>query len=128
MRAELKKFGVKVVIVNPGDAPNDTPLTTGQAGHYKRMEHRMTSEERQLHGDLFNKCKEYYSRLFPQPPLKVMEDTSYYSMMEDVLASSEPMTYYCNSALMTSLFFTFVKFLPRKMADIMRLKIMKCYE
>ena len=128
MRAELKKFGVKVVIVNPGDAPRDTPLTSGQAGHYMRMDQRLTSEERQLHGDLFNKCKQYYSQLFPQPPLKVLEDASYYTMMEDVLGSCDPLTYYCNSDLVTSLVFTIIKLLPRRMSDIMRMKIMKCYD
>lgn len=128
MRAELKKFGVKVVIVNPGDAPTETPLTTGQAGHYQRMDLGLTSEERQLHGDLFTKCKQYYSQLFPQPPLKIVENTNYYAMMDDVLGSAEPMTYYCNSDLVTSLVFTVIKYLPRKMSDIMRLKIMKCYE
>ena len=36
MRPELEKYGVRVVIVNPGDAPFNTALTAGQQTHYQR--------------------------------------------------------------------------------------------
>ena len=36
MRPELAKYGVKMVIVNPGDAPFSTALTSGQQAHYDR--------------------------------------------------------------------------------------------
>ena len=36
MRPEVEKYGVRVVIVNPGDAPFNTALTAGQQTHYQR--------------------------------------------------------------------------------------------
>ena len=72
MRPELARTGVKVitqrdirvssidddiilqvVIVNPGDAPRDTPLTAGQERHYKAMEAGLTPSETQIHGQMF---------------------------------------------------------------------------
>ena len=38
MRPEVEKYGVRVVIVNPGDAPFNTALTGGQQSHYQRQE------------------------------------------------------------------------------------------
>ena len=35
MRMELARFGVDVVLFNPGDCPNGTPLCSGQKRNYK---------------------------------------------------------------------------------------------
>ena len=41
------------MIVNPGDAPRDTPLTAGQEPHYRAMEAGLTPSETQIHGQMF---------------------------------------------------------------------------
>ena len=41
------------MIVNPGDAPRDTPLTAGQERHYRAMEAGLTPSETQIHGQMF---------------------------------------------------------------------------
>ena len=128
LRAEIKKHNVKMIIVNPGDAPTDTPLTSGQETHYQNMEDNMTQEETLIHGDLFNRCRKYYTRLFPVPNLKMIDNQSYYFMMETILKSHDPKAYYCNSDTITTIIFTIVKYLPRKVSDVMRLKMLKCYE
>ena len=38
MRMELGKYGVDVVMFNPGDHPGETPLCAGQDIHYDAME------------------------------------------------------------------------------------------
>ena len=38
MRMELGKYGVDVVMFNPGDHPGETPLCAGQDIHYAAME------------------------------------------------------------------------------------------
>ena len=128
MRAELRKFHVKVVIVNPGDAPNETPLTSGQDKHFTDMEREMTGEERTLHADLFYKCQQYYTNLFPLPPLTKINNQNYYRIMETVLRSESPRPYYSNSGWATSVVFGLISSLPRHLSDIARLTIMKCYD
>ena len=128
MRAELRKFDVKIVIVNPGDAPHDTPLTSGQGRHFQEMERKLSAEEKILHGDSFFHCQQYYSKLFPVPPLKKLDNSSYYRTMEAVLALESPRPYYSNSGWVTSLVFGFISCLPRKLADRAKLSIMKCYD
>ena len=127
LRAELRKFEVKVVIVNPGDAPNDTPLTSGQDLHYRHMEERLSPEEKLLHGDLFYKCQRYYSKLFPLPPLKKIVNDSYYRTMETVLQSASPRPYYANSDWVTTILFWIIARLPRHLSDSAKLSMMKCY-
>ena len=128
LRVELRKFEVKVVIVNPGDAPHDTPLTSGQDVQYQHMETRLSAEEKILHGDLFYKCQQYYSQLFPVPPLKKIDNASYYRTMETALESVCPRPYYANSGWVTSLVFGVISCLPRHLADRAKLSIMKCYQ
>ena len=128
LRAELRKFEVEVVIVNPGDAPHSTPLTSGQDQHYQAMESRLTPEERMLHGDLFSRCQQYYSQLFPVPPLRRIENPSYYRTMETVLGSVSPRPYYANSDWVTTVVFSLISMLPRHVADSAKLRIMKCYD
>ena len=128
MRAELRKFEVKIVIVNPGDAPHDTPLTSGQGRHYEEMEGKLSAEEKILHGDSFSQCQQYYSKLFPVPALKKIQNPSYYRTMETVLASESPRPYYSNSGWVTSLVFGLISWLPRHLADRAKLRIMKCYD
>ena len=38
MRMELGKYGVDVIMFNPGDHPGETPLCAGQDIHYAAME------------------------------------------------------------------------------------------
>ena len=38
MRMELGKYGVHVIMFNPGDHPGETPLCAGQDVHYAAME------------------------------------------------------------------------------------------
>lgn len=38
MRMELGKYGVHVIMFNPGDHPGETPLCAGQDIHYAAME------------------------------------------------------------------------------------------
>ena len=128
IRTELKKFNIDVVLVNPGDAPNTTPLTSGQGRHYQVMEQNFTEEERLIHGELFEKCKDYYSKTFPVPDLQMIDNPGYYTMMEKILRLNNPGTYYANSDWITTIFFTVIFYLPRRISDVMRLGIMKCYK
>ena len=129
MRAELAKYNVDVVIFNPGDAPNDTPLTAGQSRHYRDMELSLSPEQKQIYGDTFRQCQDYYNKQFPVvPALKKLDNPSYYSTMEKIMSSDRPQPYYCNSLIMTTIVFGIIKRLPRRISDLCRLNIMKCYQ
>ena len=128
MRPEVKKYGVTIVIVNPGDAPFDTPLTSGQSVNYEKMEEKMTEEAKKVYGNYFDKCREKFSTLFPMPPLKKIVEPSYYKTMESVLQAKSPKAFYENSPLITGMIFGIIKRLPRTMADVLRLKLMKLPE
>ena len=41
MRPEVAKYGVEMVMVNPGDKPKDTRLCTGQEANYDKIENNM---------------------------------------------------------------------------------------
>jgi len=58
----------------------------------------------------------------------MIENSGYYAMMEKILRLKNPSTYYANSDWFTTIFFTIIFYLPRRISDIMRLGIMKCYE
>ena len=62
-----------MVLVNPGDAPFLTPLTSGQAEHFAAMEAELTGEERELHGEFFQQCRDKFTNLFPAPPLQTIK-------------------------------------------------------
>merc|ERR1712243_526372 len=69
MRPELAKYEVKMVIVNPGDSPQGTALTSGQETHYRRMTEEMTQEERSLYGEYFTACKQHFTSFNSRPEL-----------------------------------------------------------
>lgn len=46
MRPELAKYGVDVVMVNPGDHPRATPLCAGQDRHYASIEEELGEVDR----------------------------------------------------------------------------------
>ena len=41
MRPEVAKYGVDMVMVNPGDLPSETKLCTGQEAYYDKIEKDM---------------------------------------------------------------------------------------
>ena len=44
MRMELGKYGVDVIMFNPGDHPGETPLCAGQDIHYAAMEREVNHQ------------------------------------------------------------------------------------
>ena len=129
LRAELSRYNVSVIIVNPGDAPHHTPLTAHQATHFTHMEDNMTRDQRLIFGKMFDQCRDYYNKQFPAPPpLHKIVNDSYYRTMEEVLMNPRPRPYYCNSATLTTIIFSIIKHLPRNISDKCRLSIMKVYE
>ena len=128
IRPEMKKYGVTIVIVNPGDAPFDTPLTCGQSINYQKMEESMNKEAKQVYGNYFDKCREKFTTLFPVPPLKKIDEPSYYRTMENVLQARSPDTFYENSPMITGIIFGIIKRMPRTTADWLRIKLMSLPE
>ena len=118
------------MIVNPGDAPGDTPLTAGQGSHFQAMEAEMSPTEIRIHGEMFRRAWDYYITLFPGqgPKLTMLNDRGYYRTMEEVLGSRRPRAYYSNSPLVTYIVFSLVSMMPRFLSDTMRRKMMKVYE
>jgi hypothetical protein len=116
---------VQVVLVNPGDAPFQTKLCSGQDRFFQAMEKSFTSEERHLYGEYFHKCRDKFVTTFPTPPLARIPDPGYYAVMEAAMRDDPPEAFYENSELVTWLIFSVVKRLPFKLADRARLALMR---
>jgi len=123
MRPELAKYSVKLVIVNPGDAPFNTALTTGQEEHYDRMARNMTVEEQAIYGDYFSCCREKFTELNPSHSLQRIPDFSFYQVMENSITMENPSLLYDNSPIITRILFAMIKILPRGLGDLARLKL-----
>jgi len=125
MRPEVAKYGVDVVMVNPGDHPSRTPLVQGQQQNYDDIQKEMKQEACALYGDYLSRCRSKFTTMFPPPPLAQLQDPAFYTTMTAALAQQNPATLYVNSDVGTKMFFGFIKKLPRRWADWMRVQIMR---
>ena len=104
MRMELGKYGVDVIMFNPGDHPGETPLCAGQDIHYAAMERevnhscssRFALSSNPLSTRVFIKVnaisdadkvlkhfesyRAKFSALFPMPSLKKLNNPGYYKV------------------------------------------------
>ena len=60
--------------MNPGDAPFQTKLCSGQERFFRAMAESMSAEECALYGDYFQKCRDKFVGTFPVPPLAKILD------------------------------------------------------
>jgi len=124
MRPEVAKYGVDIVMVNPGDHPSKTPLCQGQQINYHHIQQEMKQDALSLYGDYVSRCKSKFTTIFPCPPLVQLDDAGFYSTMTAALAHQHPQTLYVNSDMGTRMFFGLIKKLPRRWADWIRVQIM----
>ena len=58
MRMELSKFGVPIVLFNPGDHPGETPLCAGQDRNYDIMDREVEAiEDVDTFRGYYQKCR-----------------------------------------------------------------------
>jgi NAD(P)-dependent dehydrogenase (short-subunit alcohol dehydrogenase family) len=130
MRMELARFGVHVVLLNPGDHPSETPLCSGQNHNYDIMKKEVAGIEdaEQSINKYFEACRGKFTTLFPPPALKRLHNPGFYSVTAEILTSIKPKPEYVNSDLGTKLFFAFVAGLPTGWADYVRIKLLRLPE
>jgi len=125
MRPELTKYGIKLILVNPGDAPFETKLCSGQLKHFQEMRKDIDDVRGHIYGEYFNAVQNKCVNLFPLPPLAKIQNPGFYTMMESVLRDAEPAAFYENSDRVIQVIFKLIRLLPSSLADSARLKVMK---
>jgi len=126
MRMELGKYGVDVVMFNPGDHPGETPLCAGQDIHYAAMEREVNAisdAEKVLKH--FESYRSKFSALFPMPPLRKLDNPGYYKMFDDIATARHPKAEYTNSDWGTVGFFFLLGMLPTSLGDKARIALMR---
>ncbi len=128
MRMELAKYGISVILFNPGDHPGETPLCKGQEAHYDAMKAEVVARFKD-HPDVlsnFGKYQEKFANLFPpSPTLKKLESPGFYKEFDRIAFDQNPGYFYVNSDLVTRGFFGLLKLLPTSWSDYARITIMK---
>ena len=126
MRAELSKFGVDVVLFNPGDHPNNTPLCAFQQANFLAMGPEVKSayanHPRVI--QYFEGIENKFCGQFPPPDLRKLDDPGFYACADKALADPVPSHFYVNAPWMTRVFFWVVDKLPSRWGDWVRTAIM----
>jgi len=125
MRPEMSKYGVQMVLVNPGDAPFHTQLCSGQLPHYQAMRREMAPAQANILGDYFFRCQEKYTTLFPRCDVMQLQDPKFYQTMNKVLTAKQPASEYENSEFVTRIIFGMIRVMPAFLADKARLALTK---
>merc|ERR1712038_783147 len=113
MRMELRKYGVDVIMFNPGDHPGETPLCSGQGVHYAAMEREVNAiSDAAKVMKHFDNYRIKFSSLFSPPPLKKLNNPGYYRMFDDIATAKRPRAEYTNSDWGTIGFFFLLGMLP----------------
>ena len=111
--------------MNPGDAPFQTKLCSGQLNHFNDMRKEIDDPRQDIYGDYFNLCQEKFVSAFPTPPLQTIQDPLFYRVLEEAMRDEDPDIFYENCPAMTKLVFSCIRLLPGRIADQARLTIMK---
>ena len=129
MRMELAKYDVDVVLFNPGDHPGETPLCFGQKDNYDAMEaevqNRFSSSGNKIM-EHFQAYRAKFETTFPgRPALEPLKSPGLYANFDRILLEEKPLTFYVNSPWKTRLYFGFLKALPVRWSDKLRLALMR---
>lgn len=75
----------------------------------------------------FERSKQHFGTLYSGPGdvRKPLPDPGLYRQFEEILTVTKPAPVYVNSDLITRGFFTFLRLIPTKISDALRIKIMK---
>ena len=135
MRMELDKFGVKVIMFNPGDHPEKTPLCsapTQRRFYADFIEPEVAKIPDYESGSgikrYFDAYRSKAETLFPpraEFQLTPLKDDGLYGNFEAILRSKEPKAEYVNSNIATRSFFALTRVLPVYYADKMRIAMMQ---
>ena len=114
MRMELAKYGVDVVMFNPGDHPGETPLCFGQKEKYDSMEDEVKQRFPHQVVEHFKAYREKFETTFSGhgPPLKSLSSPGLYANFDRIITEEKPLEFYINSDWKTRLYFGFLKVLP----------------
>lgn len=126
MRMELAKYGVDVLLFNPGDHPGETPLCFGQKSKYDAMEPEVKQRFPAQVVEQFEAYRSKFETAFPgQPPLRPLNSPGLYANFDKMITEDKPVEFYINSDWKTRLYFGFLKVLPLKWSDRLRLALMR---
>lgn len=129
MRMELKKYGVDVILFNPGDYPDKTPLCSGQVVHYDNMFSDVNKMFGIKHPKVikdFQAYQEKYATIFPEAGrLRKLDSPGLYKNFDKIIGDEKPKLHYVNSDWKTRSFFRFLNMIPKTWSDKARIAIMK---
>ncbi len=101
LRIELRKYRVDVVLLEPGDAPDRTPLCGRQARYHEEMRAGLTAEEEAAFGGHFGRCSSAICSMFDHDVVAgsskvIISDAGFYRTLTSALTDSRPRAEYFN--------------------------------
>ena len=126
MRMELSKYGVDVVLFNPGDHPGETPLCFGQSVHYEAMQPEVFLRFPSSVTKHFEAYRsKFETNFFGRPPTVKLASPGLYRNFDRILLNDKPDPMYVNSDWKTRLYFGFLNVVPTRWSDKLRLGLMR---
>ncbi|RWS03335.1 D-beta-hydroxybutyrate dehydrogenase-like protein, partial [Dinothrombium tinctorium] len=111
LRYELKKFGVKVIMINPGDFSRLTKILDQHEANTEQMWNNMDSQQQMIYEEYF---KEYQNEIFTKSKLtgaSRFEDTSFLRDIEEAVYGVNPRNTIISGTLSCRYFFPFLSIL-----------------
>ena len=126
MRMELSKYGIDVILFNPGDHPGETPLCFGQNVHYEAMKAEVCQRFPSNVTNHFEAYRSKFESTFPgQPPTIKLKSPGLYKNFDRILLDNRPDPMYVNSDWKTRIYFGILKAIPTRWSDKLRLGLMR---
>ena len=126
MRMELLKYGVEVILFNPGDFPGETPLCFGQSTHYNAMEKEVKQRFAPSVYEDFEAYRGKFVSIFPgKPKINPLKSPGLYKNFDMIIKNHRIHPHYVNSGIFTRLYFGFLKMVPVGLSDKLRLGLMR---
>ncbi|RWS29569.1 D-beta-hydroxybutyrate dehydrogenase-like protein, partial [Leptotrombidium deliense] len=90
LRYEVEKFGVKVIVINPGDFSRITKIMDRHESHVEEMWNYMSPVKRNLYGNYFREYQEHVIAQFGVTSAKRFEDTTLFDDVQEAVHCKQP--------------------------------------
>lgn len=94
LRLELQKFEVDVVLLEPPNAPEKTPLCSRQSKYHQEMRAGLRTENDKLFGDYFRKSSKVICSMLPAPEKSLLRDETFFEVFKAALSDQRPHVMY----------------------------------
>ncbi|XP_050487730.1 retinol dehydrogenase 7 isoform X1 [Bombus huntii] len=120
LRVELKKYGIRVVSVVPGNQGSfikESNIFTRQADHFEAMKWVMPKEVQKFYGEYLYRYMKYFSSLVKNTTVQTIRDGRIYEIFEGALLDRYPSATYKNESWRYAIYHTLFTITPTFLRD-----------